>query len=85
MTQRQIAKRVRQILSDIPDVNVKGKTVSFSGFGYDDGFFVEIHTPTPLPEKAKDEIRKLGHKADDGTTVIYQMYGPDYPFGGSIK
>ena len=85
MTQRQIANRVRQILSDIPGIKVKGKTVSFSGFGYDDGFFVEIHTPTVLPDTVKDEIRKLGHKANDGTTVVYQMRGPDYPFGGTIK
>ena len=85
MTQRQIANRVRQILSDIPGIKVKGKTVSFSGFGYDDGFFVEIHTPTPIPDAAKNEIRKLGHKADDDTPVVYTLHGPDYPFGGSIK
>ena len=84
MTTRQLANKVRSLFSGRPEIKVTGKTVSFSGFGYDSGFFIKIHTPTRLTSEEEEKVRALGHLADNDTKVIYELSGPAYLFGGTV-
>ena len=85
MTLRQAANRVRKLLVGL-DCVVKGRSESFSGFGYGDAGFVNIWCPALLPEdrRVKLEALKSACKDDPDSKIIFRLSGPSYPFGGSV-
>ena len=91
-TTRKFTTAVKKCLADNNQMSatVKGSTTSFSGFGYGEGTFATITSPTStrLPEavslaltKIKDEFNT---KADEGNKFIIDLSGPAYPMGGKI-
>lgn len=85
MTLRQAASRTRRLLLDFP-CKVRGRTVSFAGFGYGSAGFIHIECDVPLPPHAITNLEDFSQqiKAEGGSTVILSLEGPAYPFAHTI-
>ena len=89
---RRLGKVVRETLREMGlDWKVQAKTVSFTGFGYGEGSFAEVHTQRRLTycecrkiAIALRALRKLPVEEGGGAAIV-SLRGADYPFGGAIN
>ena len=85
-TLRQAAGAVRKILAGT-GATVRAQSVSFEGFGYGRAGFVFINSDKILAPEDRAEIAKLAGKikAEGGSSIVFQLGGLAYMFGGTIK
>jgi TATA-binding protein-associated factor Taf7 len=86
MTLRQASSKVRKLLSPHPQASkIRGKTVSFAGFGYDSAGFIDIECDSPLPEEAIliSQDAKTEFQSEDNKFIV-SLSGFAYPFGKKV-
>jgi hypothetical protein len=84
MTLRQASNKIRKTLLPY-NCRVKGKTVSFEGFGFGSTGFIDIECDQPLPPEA---LLILGETKpslqSEENKFIVSLRGTAYPFGQKI-
>jgi hypothetical protein len=85
MTLRQAAGRARHLLLDHP-CKVRGRSVSFAGFGYGSAGFVHVECETPLPPHAMADLENLDReiKEQGKSKIIILLEGTAYPFASTV-
>jgi len=83
MSLRQASNKIRKILTQSP-CKVRGKTISFEGFGYGSAGFIDIECGAILSETTISELRKISTEIQKDGKFIVSLCGNAYPFGQKI-